>query len=491
MAIDRDVFDKPGQYTLNEIEIISYRHNQEELLPLKINIKPIMVSFEIAEDIFSNNVVGSCIVYDMQDVRTMFPLTGLERLSLSFNSPGITGYDFTDTTGIPLQIYKIDKVTKDPNQEKAQFYQIFFCSPEMYRNSTTKISKAYAGPIENAVNDILRNYLKSEKPFYFEPTATNPKIVIPNLKPYEAIRLLAKSAIPKNFPYNAGYVFYETSKGFYFRSNASMMAIGGVGAQITPKWKFSAIIPNVTENDKQPEIKDIERRLSQVLKYNVNKPIDMLANINEGFYASKTTSHDAFNKTIEVYNFDSADRKDKTPRLEMGTEAGLLYPKDVEYADTRKPLTQHYDSRHMIKSSTKKIHNDYEDREGVFGLPMRIHDHQGYRNQNLTLLVFGNTIINAGDIITFSSPIQAPQNQDERAEVNPYTSGRYIVMALKHQVDVASQRHEMVLKCYKDSVSNAYPTEEEALSSIGQGSSSKTDIYEDQLKQFGGGLDYF
>ena len=41
--------------------------------------------------------------------------------------------------------------------------------------------------------------------------------------------------------------------------------------------KFNAIIPNVTENDKQPEIKDIERRLSQVLKYNVNKPIDTLA----------------------------------------------------------------------------------------------------------------------------------------------------------------------------------------------------------------------
>ena len=56
-----------------------------------------------------------------------------------------------------------------------------------------------------------------------------------------------------------------------------MMAIGGVGAQITPKWKFSVMIPNVTENDKQPEIKDIERRLSQVLKYNVNKPIDILS----------------------------------------------------------------------------------------------------------------------------------------------------------------------------------------------------------------------
>tara|TARA_Y200000002_G_scaffold374456_1_gene375215 strand:- start:116 stop:1591 length:1476 start_codon:yes stop_codon:yes gene_type:complete len=491
MSLDREVFDKPGQYQLNEIHILSYRHNAEELLPLKMNIKPITLSFEIAEDIFSNNVVGSCIVYDMQDVRTMLPLTGLERLSLSFTSPGTIGFDFTDSTGIPLQIYKVDKVTKDDNQEKAQFYQIFFCSPEMYNNSITKISKAYAGPIENAINDILRNYLKSEKPFYFEPTATNPKIVIPNLKPYEAIRLLAKSAIPKNFPYNAGYVFYETSRGFYFRSTASMMAIGSVGAQITPKWKFTSLIPNVTEDEKRPEIKDVERRLSQVIRYSVDKPVDMLANINEGFYASKTTSHDAFNKTIEVYNFDSADRKEKTPRLEMGTEAGILYPKDVQYSDTGKPLTQHYDSKHMIKSSTKKIHNDYEDREGTFGLSMRTHDKQGYRNQNLTMLTFGNTILNAGDIVTFTSQIQAPTDQNEDGRVNPYTSGRYIIMALKHQVDVASQRHEMVLKCYKDSVSSAYPTEEEALSSIGQGLSSKTDIYEDQLKSFGGGLDYF
>tara|TARA_Y100001934_G_scaffold12412_1_gene15477 strand:- start:650 stop:973 length:324 start_codon:yes stop_codon:yes gene_type:complete len=107
------------------------------------------------------------------------------------------------------------------------------------------------------------------------------------------------------------------------------------------------------------------------------------------------------------------------------------------------------------------------------------------------MLTFGNTNLNAGDIITFSSPIQAPTNQNEQPHINPYTSGRYIIMALKHQVDVASQRHEMVLKCYKDSVSNAYPTEEEALSSIGQGNISKTDIYEDQLQSFGGGLDYF
>ena len=200
---DRDVFDKVGQYNLDEIAIISYRF-AEDSLPRRIDIKGILYNFEIAEDILLNNVVGSAIVYDMQDIRTILPMIGLERLSLKFNSPGLSGYDFTEDTGVPLQIYKIDKVRKDPQNERAQLYQIYFCSPEMYRNSTTKISKAYAGPLEDAVQDILRNYLKSNKPFFFEPTATNAKYVIPNLKPYEAINFLCSQARSKKFRLNDG-----------------------------------------------------------------------------------------------------------------------------------------------------------------------------------------------------------------------------------------------------------------------------------------------
>ena len=123
---DRDVFDKVGQYNLSEIAIISYRQTKDSK-PRRIDIS-ILYNFEIAEDIFLNNVVGSVIVYDMQDIRSIMPMVGLERLSLKFNSPGMNGYDYSEDTGVPLQIYKIDKVRKDPKNEKAQLYQIYFCS---------------------------------------------------------------------------------------------------------------------------------------------------------------------------------------------------------------------------------------------------------------------------------------------------------------------------------------------------------------------------
>ena len=481
---DRDTFDKPGQYTLGELTILSYRHT-EDLLPVSIDIRGITVNLEIAEDIFSKNIVGSAIVYDMQDIRTIMPITGLERLSLKLNTPGTAGYDYSEESGVPLQIYKIDNVRKDDKNDKAQFYQIFFCSPEMYRNQTTKISKAYAGPVENAVNDIVRNYLKSEKPFYFEPTATNPKIVIPNLSPYEAIRLLSKSAVPANFPNNSGYVFYETSVGFYFRSFASMIAIGG--AEISPSWKYSSIISAVTENKNQPEIKDIERKMSNVLRFDYDRPVDTLENITNGFYANKVISHDAFNKTLTTSNFDYIKSSKKRPHTEMREEAGVLYPEGVEYADTRKGLNELFDSKLMVKTTTKKVHNDYED-NATAGLGVRTSDKAGYRNHNLTMLVFGNTLINAGDVVTFTSQVQRPNNFSDNEGLNPYTSGRYVVMAMKHIINIQAQRHEMILKCFKDSVRNAYPTEEEALSSVGRADITDYNLYNEQFKEFVGEL---
>ena len=127
----------------------------------------------------------------------------------------------------------------------------------------------------------------------------------------------------------------------------------------------------------------------------------------------------------------------------------------------------------MVVSETSKVHNDFEFTPNAFLLPLITHQRQAMRNMNLSLLVYGNKILNAGDIITFSSPVQRPGEPEN----NPYTSGRYVIMAIKHMVNVEAQRHEMVLKCFKDAVSTPYPTEEDALNQIGKGQNTNEDIY--------------
>ena len=56
---------------------------------------------------------------------------------------------------VPFQIYKVDTIRKDTSNDTGQFYKIFFCSPEMYYNHISSVSKAYRSPIENGVKIYL------------------------------------------------------------------------------------------------------------------------------------------------------------------------------------------------------------------------------------------------------------------------------------------------------------------------------------------------
>ena len=127
--LEKNILDRVGKYNLSKLDIISYR--QVDNKPRFIDIKGITLTMSITEDIFSNNIMGSIIVYDTQDIRTLLPITGMERLSFKFNTPGLPGYDMSEETGVPFQIYKVDSIRKDEQSDVGQFYKIYFCSPEM------------------------------------------------------------------------------------------------------------------------------------------------------------------------------------------------------------------------------------------------------------------------------------------------------------------------------------------------------------------------
>ena len=259
-TLERDILDKVGKYNLQELSIISYSQDKEESKPKFIDIKGITLTLSITEDIFNNSLSGNVVVYDMQDIRTIFPLTGLERLSLKLNTPGLPGYDMSEDTGIPFHIYKVDQVRKDPANDKGQFYKIYFCSPEMINNTLASVSKAYSGPIEDAVEDVFRQqkYLNSKKQLFVENTSTNAKYVIPSLKPYQCINYLSKQATSGKYN-NAGYLFYETAVGYHFRSLASLYA--QPISQSYTKYIAGAQV------DKG--IIDIEKELGSILDYEI------------------------------------------------------------------------------------------------------------------------------------------------------------------------------------------------------------------------------
>ena len=472
--LEKNILDKVGKYNLSELSIISYRQDKEESAPKFIDIKGITLTMSITEDIFTNSIIGSCTVYDLQDVRTIFPLTGLERLSLKFNTPGLPGYDMTEDNGQPFHIYKVDRIRKDPSNNAGQFYKIYFCSPEVYNNQVSTVSKAYEGPIENAVEDILRQkkYLNSKKMFLVEPTATNAKYVIPSLKPFSAIKFLSSKSVAGKYN-SAGYLFFETSKGYHFRSLDSMLAMNSSVGRPT-RWNFQTRIVAVKDSPKD-EVKDIEGRMMTVIRYEFAKPVDIISNIAGGLYANKLITHDAFNKTITTTDFNYKDNFQTQFHLESigeSDDVDKMITPDTNLKDTGKALFENPDSHKLVVSNTSKVHDNYD--FSADQLQKTVSQRQAFKNMNLSLLVYGNTSLNAGDVINFSAPILQP---GDKIDENPYTSGRYLIMSLKHTISVETQTHEMVLRCYKDSVRTPYPAESDPLI-VGKDNDKKVDIYE-------------
>ena len=70
----------------------------------------------------------------------------------------------------------------------------------------------------------------------------------------------------------------------------------------------------------------------------------------------------------------------------------------------------------------------------------------------------------------------------EKKAQNPYTSGRYLIMAIKHTMSLEAQSHEMTLKCMKDSVRTPYPTEEDALI-VGKDNTRDINIYNEDISE--------
>ena len=408
---------------------------------------------------------------DAQDIRTILPITGLERLQLKFSTPGLPGFNAVANEGHPFYIYAIDMVKQDMDSPRMQMYDILFCSKEAYYNDMRKVSKAYTGRLEDAVEDIFTNrkYLNSTKQLFIEPTKTNTKIVIPNLKPMDAIRMIANSCISGLYQ-NAGYLFFENNVGYHFRSYESLLAVGGAIARPS-KWKYQPQIQNIRADEKPgqlggktpaPGTKDVILDLHSVHSWQFEKPVDMLQNFKAGAYANRMIQYDPFYKLIATndYDYDEDFSKHFHTEHSDGYKTQDKQPLPLaKFDDTDRPLSEEPLQRVMLRSNTSKVHDKKEFASHLMTTQKRVSQHQFMKKNILSIIAPGNSMIHAGDIITFDMPLFRPIGDNLPAKSSPQYAGRYLVIAVEHTIAIGGGKYEILIKAVKDSVRKAFQTE--------------------------------
>tara|TARA_B100000900_G_scaffold56651_1_gene42363 strand:+ start:842 stop:2302 length:1461 start_codon:yes stop_codon:yes gene_type:complete len=453
-----NIINYAGDFRLKACTIISYRKAGNSEKAIRQNILPQVMSVSLVEDITMPVLTGTVDVNDGVDFRTTLPITGMEKLELHVFTPGQDEIKFLEGVTDTFNVYKIEKIRGATSMSSREsLYRIHFVSRESYRNSTTRISKAFVGPVENAVYQICQDekYLDSRKRVYAEPTATNSKYVIPNLKPFKTIKFLCDNAVSDKYN-NAGYLFYETTKGFNFRSFESLMAQGGNIAR--PSVEKYAMQPANLRDAKMD--KDILLDLQSPDSYSFEDVVNTLNELNNGLYANHLVTHDIYNKKISTFNYDYHESYGDHFHTEHqdGNKTPDKYNKPLAYyEDTGKMLSDFPMAKLMSVVDTKAVHNDYEFTAPEVLLPNRVSQRAQMANNHLLLSVPGQTRMNAGTIITFNLPMQQPVPHDEAQKTNPYYSGRYLIISLKHKFDIPKQKHTMNLRTVKDAVMTDLP----------------------------------
>ena len=485
----KDTLDYAGDYNLGTLTLINH---VGEPLPLAMGT---VAELNVYEDITANAVTGSMHIIDFNNIITNAELQGNERLLFKLSTPGTAGdregtVDATEETGYPFHIYAL--TDRKQYSETTMTYVLHFCSKELFRNVRTKVSKAYDNNLALSVVDILRdkNGLNSRKNIHYEETRNADKIVIPNMRPFDAISMLSNKSLSKNAK-GSGYHFYETSKGFHFRSYESMLAYSGLYER-EEKLTLS-FEPSLTGSP----VERVYLNQHNIDSYEVMQHFDTLAQQAMGTYASRIITHNMYDKSYNIKDYHYHDQfadmfhADQVSSRSKRNFAISDTPVDHDpkgYAPGDKTVSDYPDSQVVLQGSTRFLHGENTgifgtdpDSEGLTEAIRMSQENQVENSTRIKIVIPGHSYLQVGDLVDFKLPSLEPNKGEHiRYGLDEFHSGRYVVSKLYHRV--IDGYYKMILECVKDSVVREYTNlsdENFAGKEPPQGQTQNLETYED------------
>ena len=301
------------------------------------------------------------------------------------------------------------------------------------------VRKAYSGQISDSVRKILKDVLKTKKDLDIERTNSELDFCGNNTKPYFTLNDLATKAVSndvRNVGETAGYLFWETTKSYHFKSIDTLMA---------QKFKQSIIYNESSETIPKPyNVKALTMETEN--KVNVKKKLSM------GAYSNRYISLDPFsgeytNKLNDAQVFSEGNEVklggEELPSL--NTAFNTEGVADTEFSKTSFQIAS--TGQKFVGSVSGQLQDSKKqnfDTGAIFN-QAKMRYNQLFASQ-VTIVIPGDFSLHAGDSVYFDPPeTDTTENKACGDEVDKRTGGKYLITDLCHHITATDTYTKLVL----------------------------------------------
>ena len=416
--------------------------------------------FQYYEDIMWPSYAATMVIEDSaENIISNMPIQGFEKVVVEVDDLTETG----ENNGRYTYEFRVWNISNRINVSRRQVYTLSLLSREGLRNEGIVVNKKLSGTTSGIAEKILGDYLQVPATSMDIEASTTNMVILPTKKsPYTVIKSLLPKTISEKISKNietannsddasdtksdvsdpealkgtgtAGYLFFQTNRGFVFRSIDSLIS--------TDKDKFNGK-PVVGSPFYWQPAKLNNPSLNRIQEIVFGQEFDMIKKLREGHFSSVVCS---FNINTLTYKEQKYSLKDTwNDMAHLGSQTKL--PKG------QRELSE-YPTRVMSTILDNEVFNQDPKIASVDDGGDGSHRYQDLQlhylsqglaragllfNQQLTISITGHLELCAGDKIEIKIPDQSAEAAKETAYDQEH-SGTYLIKQVNHQFNMGDSR---------------------------------------------------
>lgn len=442
--------------------IALFKHDDEEGKPY-VNLISMATQIQYHESLLWPSYGATMVVTDnAENIISSMPIQGFEKVVFEVEDPQGDDYSYE---------FRIWKIANRLNQDRFQVYTICLISEEGLVNEGVRVNKVVQGTTSDVVRNLLTEYLNAVGgKIDSEPSANGMKMIPTKKSPFSLIRSLCtktisaesfsskKKSIESKSSGNkksdvglnadkatgtAGYFFFQTIRGFVFRSIdslASKKPKGGI---------FSYSAAKVDGAESMNKIQEIQ----------FTKEIDIFEKMRQGAFSSIVSYFNINTGKYEEHVYSLSSTWDDMHHLGSQTKLPSGQSELSEYPSRVMSTVINHENWYSGSGVASNEDKDLggEDNKNHFPDWQKQYLSQGISrigimfNQQLTISLTGHLELCAGDTIEIRVPNQVPDSSRKDIVWDPEHSGTYLIKSLNHQFDIMDENVYTVLELIRDS----------------------------------------